>query len=66
MEFSGDAGWLLYALQIHYGFLLKEHLLRSKESVEHDCLERHDESSLKLCQLMKWFNFQFVFIDKRS
>ena len=39
----------LLCLQIYYGLLLKEHLLRTQEKLERDCLEHHCERSLKLC-----------------
>ena len=32
-----------------YGLLLKEHLPRTQEKLESDCLEYHCERSLKLC-----------------
>ena len=43
MAFTG-----MLCLQIYYGLLLKEHLPRTQEKLEHDCLEHHCERSLKL------------------
>ena len=44
MAFTG-----MLCLQIYYGLLLKEHLPRTQERLEFDCLEHHCERSLKLC-----------------
>ena len=52
-------------LQIYYGLLLKEHLPRTQESLERDCLEHNSERSLKGLWLVKYSN-EFVFIDRRS
>ena len=43
MAFTG-----MLCLQIYYGLLLKEHLQRTQEKLELDCLEHHCERSLKL------------------
>ena len=43
MAFTG-----MLCLQIYYALLLKEHLPRTQEKLEHDCLEHHCERSLKL------------------
>ena len=37
-----------YVLQIDYGFLMKEHLPRTQESLGRDCLEHHGERLLKV------------------
>ena len=42
-------GFYRFTLQIYYGLLLKEHLPRTQERLEHDCLGHHCERSLKLC-----------------
>ena len=51
-EFSGNVVWLLqvcFAYRfIYYGLLLKEHLPRTQEKLERDCLEHHCKRSLKL------------------
>ena len=48
--------WLLdILLQIYYGLVLKEHLRRTQEKLERDCLEHHCERSLKFC---KWSSTQ--------
>ena len=39
---------VMLRLQIFYGLLLKEHLPRIQENLEHDCVEHHCERSLKL------------------
>ena len=44
MDFTG----VLY-LQIYYGLFLKEHLPRTHEKLERECLEHNCERSLKLC-----------------
>ena len=44
MAFAG-----MLCLQIYYGLLLKEHLRRTQEKLERDCLEHHCERSLKFC-----------------
>ena len=60
MAFSAGAIWFAQvasALQIHYGFLMKEHLLRNQEikSLEPHYLENHVERSLKLWQeKLRW------------
>ena len=46
MAFAG-----MLCLQIYYGLLLKEHLTRTQEKLEIDCLEHRCERSLKLCNL---------------
>ena len=38
----------MLCLQIYYG-LLKEHLPRTQEKLERDCLEHHCKGSLKFC-----------------
>ena len=42
-------GFYRYALQVYYGLLLKEHLPRTREMLDRECLEHHCERSLKLC-----------------
>ena len=39
----------MLCLQIYHALLLKEHLPRTQEKLEHDYLEHHSERSLKLC-----------------
>ena len=39
----------MLCLQINYDLLLKEHLPRTQERLERDCLEHHCERTLKLC-----------------
>ena len=53
MAFTG-----MLCLQIYYGLLLKEHLPRTQERLEFDCLEHHCERSLKLCD---WSSTQVSF-----
>ena len=38
----------MLCLEIYYG-LLKEHLPRTQEKLERDCLEHHCKGSLKFC-----------------
>ena len=55
----------MLCLQIYYG-LLKEHLPRTQEKLERDCLEHHCKGSLKFCD---WSSTQvslFFFFDRRS
>ena len=40
---------VMSCLQIYYGLLLKQHLQRTQEKLERDCLEHHCERSLKFC-----------------
>ena len=40
-------------MQIYYGLLLKEHLQKTQESLERNCLENHCERSLKLCDIQE-------------
>ena len=44
MAFTG-----MLCLHIYYRLLLKEHLPRTQEKLERDCLKHHCERSLKLC-----------------
>ena len=49
-----------YVLKIHQGSLLKEHLPRTQEMLERECLNNHGKRSLKLCGRKKllmqdWF-----------
>ena len=44
MAFTG-----MLCLQIYYDLLLKEHLPKTQEKLERDCLEDHCERYLKLC-----------------
>ena len=44
MDFTG-----VLCLQIYYYLLLKEHLPRTQQKLERDCLEHHCERSLKAC-----------------
>ena len=44
MGFTG-----VLCLQIYYDLLLKEHLPRTQQKLERDCLEHHCERSLKAC-----------------
>ena len=44
--------------------LLKEHLPRTQESLEPDCLEHHGERSLEFCDWMK--SLKFLFVNKKS
>ena len=48
-------GFSRYAFTIYYGLLLKEHLPRTQERLERDCLDHHCERSLKL---FNWPNIQ--------
>ena len=48
-------GFSRYAFRIYYGLLLKEHLPRTQERLERDCLDHHCERSLKL---FNWPNIQ--------
>ena len=43
MAFTG-----MLSMQIYYGLFLKEHLPRTQEKLERDCLKHHCERSLKL------------------
>ena len=53
-------GFYRYALlAVFYDFLMKEHLPRTQEKLDQDCLELHCERSLKYAS-------KFVFIDRRS
>ena len=62
-EFSGDVVWLLQVCftyrVMYYGLLLKEHLPRTQEKLERDCLEHHCKRSLKLrdwsSTQIKWY-----------
>ena len=47
MAFTG-----MLCLEIYYGLLLKEHLPRTQEKLERDCLEFYCERSLKLCDCL--------------
>ena len=40
---------VMSCLQIYYGLLLKQHLQRTQEKLERNCLEHHCERSLNLC-----------------
>ena len=51
MAFTG-----MLCLQIYYGLLLKEHLPRTKEKLERDCLEHHCERSLKASGVSRGFS----------
>ena len=56
------AVWLLqayFACSFFYDLLLKEHLPRTEEGLEQDCLEFHCERSLK-------YSSKFAFIHRRS
>ena len=59
-----QCGFYTYILQIHVSCLLKNHLPRTQETLERDCLGHHDKSSLKLCDWKKLFKFDFI--DRRS
>ena len=52
-----------YVLQIYYGLLLKEHLPRTQERLERDCLEHHCERSLKF---FDWSSTQVCFYRQEN
>ena len=60
--FRRCAVWLLqvcFACSFFCDLLLKDHLPRTQERLEQDCLELHCERSLK-------YSSKFVFIDRRN